>query len=526
MKKFFALFLTLVLAFALVACTGNSNSTGTPAGSGSGTTAPAGGGTAPDNDLVIALNNDIQKLDPHDTSDTLSISVSRASYEPLVAFDDENNLIPMLAESWKAADDSVTYTFTLRQGVKFHDGEDFNAAAVVANYERALANENLRQYRRVSKFVSCTAVDEYIVEIVLDAPNVSFLNQFTQFYMVSPKALADEVDLNKVVVGTGPYKFEERVEGDYVKYVPNADYWGDKPTVDSLTFRAVEEDGSRVAMLQTGEADYIYPMPAAQADVINGTDDIEVIAKPSNIMRYVTLNTRVDALSDVRVRQAMNYAIDKQAYIKTIFNGYAEEVYSAFPSTVQYYSAQTPYDYNIEKAKELMKEAGYEDGFTISIWCDNTTTEQRGAQFVQQQLALINITVEVLPMEPNTIGDMIYVDEDEATIEMWYVNWSASSFDPDGSMRNILHGEYIPPTSANTAYWQNDEFDALLDKARETTDPAELETLYADAQALAWADAPWLFLGSDQVIAGEKTYVSGISLRADGSLYFAQASLA
>lgn len=528
MKKFLALFLAAVLAMALVACGSTSSSTpstgsGTPSSGGS----TGGNAASPDNDLVIALNNDIQKLDPHDTSDTLSISVSRASYEPLIGFDDNQELIPMLAESWAAAEDNVTYTFKLRQGVTFHDGEVFNAAAVVANYDRTLANDQLRQYRRVSLWESCTAVDEYTVEIVLKDPNVSFLNQFTQFYMVSPKALADtSIDLNKTTVGTGPYVFAERVEGDFVKFTPNANYWGDKPTVDSLTFRAVLEDGSRVAMLQTGEADYIYPMPAIQAGTVNGVDNIEVIAKPSNIMRYVTLNTRVEAMSDVRVRQAMNYAIDKQAYIAAIFSGYAEEVYSAFPSTIQHYSPQEPYAYNIEKAKELMADAGYADGFTVTIWCDNTTNETRGAEFIQQQLALINITVEVLPMEANVISDKIYVDEKDATVEMWYVNWSASSFDPDGSMRNILHGDYIPPTSANTTYWQNAEFDALLDEARETTDPAKLEELYAQAQAIVWEEAPWLFLGSDQVIAGAKTYVSGISLRPDGSLYFAQASLA
>ncbi len=532
-KKLLALVLSLALGAAVVGCGSSGGSGGAaPAPSGSGTAGNSASGSAkpagaaPDNDLVIALNNDIQKLDPHDTSDTLSISVSRSVYEPLVSFDEEQNLVPMLAESWEAAEDSVTYTFKLRQDVTFSDGEPFNAEAVIANFDRVMANDQLRQYRRISKFISYTALDDYTVEIVLDEPNVSFLNQFTQMYFVSPKSLSDGTDLNKTGAGTGPFVFVERVEGDYVKYEPNANYWGEGSTVDSLTFRAVEEDGSRVAMLQTGEADYIYPMPFIQASSVDGTDNIKVLAMPSNIMRYITLNTRVEALSDVRVRQAMNYAFNNEAYIATVFNGYGEDVYSAFPSTIQYYKAHEPYAYDVEKAKQLLADAGYENGFDLTIWCDNTTTEQKGAQFFQQQMALIGINVEVLPMEPNTISDMIYVEENEATIETWYVNWSSSSFDPDGSMRNILHSEFIPPTSANTAYWENAEFDALLDEARASTDPAELEKLYGQAQDLVWAECPWVFMGSDQVLAAEKDYVSGISLRPDGSLYFATASLA
>lgn len=522
-KRLIALLLSLVLMAALAGCGTPATSGSTSASGASGSTAAATG--APDNDLVIAMNNDIQKLDPHDTSDTLSISVARAAYESLLAFDDDQSLIPMLAESWEAADDSVTYTFHLRQDVTFSDGEPFNADAVIANFDRVMANDQLRQYRRISKFESYQAIDEYTVEIVLSTPNVSFLNQFTQMQYVSPKALEDGTDLNKASVGTGPFLFVERVEGDYVKYKPNPNYWGDGSTVDSLTFRAVEEDGSRVAMLQTGEADYIYPMPTIQADSVDGTDSIEVVAMPSNIMRYITLNTRLEQLSDVRVRQAMNYAFNKEAYIATVFNGFAVEVTSAFPSTIQYYKEHEAYAYDVEKAKALLAEAGYEDGFEIDIWVDNTTQEQKGAQFFQQQMALININVNVLPMEPNTIGAMVAVEENEATVETWYVNWSSSSFDPDGSMRSILHGEYLPPTAYNTAYWQNDEFDALLDEALATTDTAKLADLYGQAQDIVWEECPWVFLGSDQVLAGEKTYVSGISLRPDGSLYFAQASL-
>jgi len=525
MKRFSALLLALCLCVSLIVtgCGGKeTSSTPAPASEPVSNAAAA----APDKDLTIGFNTDIQSLDPHNASDTLSMSVLGSMYESLIAFDENQKLTGELAESWEVADDNLTYTFKLRKDVKFHDGEPFNAEAVKKNYERCMADEKLRQYRTVKDWESVTVVDENTVAIKLKFPNSSFLNKMALYRMASPKTLENGKDfLIKNPCGTGAYIYKERVEGDHVTVVPFDGYWGDKPGVSSVTFKAVPEDGARIAMLQTGEADYIYPMPAIQAPNLDGKKDIKVTAAPSNIMRYVTLRTNLPELSDKRVRQAMNYAIDKAAYNKTVFNGYAEQVNSCFPSTVLYYSEQSPYDFNLEKAKALMKEAGYEKGFKLTLWGDNISNEMKGMQFVQQQLKQINIDVEVVPFEPNTLGDKIYVDPDKAEINMWYVNWSASSFDADGSMRNILHSEKMPPVSANTAYYNNPEFDKALDAAQRETDPAKLTELYAKAQKTVWEDAPWLFLGSDQVIAGQKTYVSGINLGPDGGLDITKAKL-
>lgn len=522
-KKIIALFLASAMALSMAACGSKA-----PASSASGAGSAAAGqkAAAPDQDLVIGFNLDISTLDPHQVADTLSMSVQSTMYEPLVTFDENQKIVPALAESWKAESDNLTYTFKLRKGVKFHDGTEFNAAAFKANYDRCMKDQKLRQYRTVSKWQSVETPDDYTVVIKLKEPNCTFINKMTMFEIISPKALAQGAAyLAKNPDGTGAYQFKERVEGDHVTVTPFAGYWNGKPAVNSITFKAVPEDGARVAMLQTGEADYIYPMPSTQAPTVDGKKDIKVITSPSAIMRYVTLNTNLPQLKDKRVRQAMNYAIDKKAYIKTIFNGYASEVHSCYPSTVQYYSEQTPYDFNLEKAKSLMKEAGYENGFELTMWGDNTTNEMKGMQFVEQQLAQIGIKVKVTPMEPNTLSSMISVEPDKAKVQTWYVNWSPSSFDADGAVRSILAYSMIPPTSANTAYYNNPEFDKTLDEALAATDTAKLTDLYAKAQKLVWEDAPWIFLGSDQVIAGEKTYVSGIYLAPDGKLDVTKAKL-
>ena len=173
-----------------------------------------------------------------------------------------------------------------------------------------------------------------------------------------------------------------------------------------------------------------------------------------------------------------------------------------------------------------MKEAGYEDGFKLTLWGDNSTQEIKGMTFVSQQLAQIGIEVEVVPMEPATVSDKIYVDKEEAEINMWYVNWSASDFTMDGSLRSLLYSTMCPPTSANTAYFNNSEFDSLLDEGLATADEAEQAEIYGQAQAIAWEECPWLFLGNDQLLYSTKSYLSGAYVAPDGAFNFANAVLA
>ena len=175
---------------------------------------------------------------------------------------------------------------------------------------------------------------------------------------------------------------------------------------------------------------------------------------------------------------------------------------------------------------EGLKEAGYEDGFKLTLWGDNTTQEIKGMTFISQQLAQIGIEVEVQPMEPATVSDKIYVDKDEAEINMWYVNWSASDFTMDGSLRSLLYSSMCPPTSANTAYFNDADFDKDLDEGLATANEEEQAKYYGDAQKIAWEACPWLFLGNDQIIYSTKSYLSGVYVSPDGAFNFANATLA
>lgn len=278
MKKLVALLLTGAMMFGL--------SAGTVFAAEDPTAGKNMEAVSPDNDLVVATQADATHLDPHVSSNGDSNTITNAMYECLLTFDNDSNVIPCLAKEWSVSDDGLSYTFTLNEGIKFHDGEDFNAESVVAVYERGLADESLTLQRTIKSWESVTADSEYVVTIKLKEPNNTFINKITQFRIVSKAGMDQGKDyLSKNSCGTGPYKLAERVDGGYTKLVRNEDYWQEGPGVDSLTFKVVPEDGARIAMLQTGEADIITPLPAIDVDRIKDDENIII----HNAKYYISL---------------------------------------------------------------------------------------------------------------------------------------------------------------------------------------------------------------------------------------------
>jgi len=542
-KRLLSLLLAATMVFSLAACGGGGNDN-PPASNGNGeANTPSDSNTpsnpsadtntaaakSPDNDLVVAVQADATHLDPHVSSNGASNQITNAMYESLLTFDENTTVVPLLAKDYTVSEDGLTYTFTLNEGIKFHDGEPFNAEAVKAVYERGQSDSSLTLQRTTKDWAEVRVDDEYVVSIVLKEPNNTFINKITQVRMVSPKAMAMENAsdyLAKNSAGTGPFKLSDRVDGGYTKLVRNEDYWQAGPTVDSLTYTVVPEDASRIAMLQTGEADIIYPVPTTDVSQIENDPTIVVEALDTTTYRYVTLNTEWalpdgrKPFSDKRVRQALNYAFDSEAYAKVVFDGYAKAPTSIFSDSILYYAPQTPYTADLEKAKSLMEEAGYGDGFDVEIIVDNTTVEQKGATFVQQQLSQIGVNVKLLPNESTANAELTSAPLESTTVQMWYVNWSSGSYEADGSMRSILHGEKFPPDGYNTAFWNNEEFNQILDDTLKMSDPDQIATNYAKAQAIAWDDCPWIFLGNDQTLNAYKTYVTGLQYKPGGEFVF------
>ncbi|MCS7464278.1 glutathione ABC transporter substrate-binding protein [Paenibacillus doosanensis] len=514
-----ALMLLLIVAVVAAGCGGDAGKNNAGAGKSEDTKAVSKN----NKDVVIAINANFITLDPHNTSDTHSISGARTMYEGLMGFDENMNVVPVLADAYKISEDGLTYTFTLKPNIKFHDGTDFNAEAVKINLDRIRDEKNnLKLRKSFAKVKDVAAPDAKTVVITLSEPYNAFLNKMAMALMVSPKALKEQGDsIGKSPVGTGPFKFKEWVQGDRLVVVKNPDYWQkDLPKVDSVTFKPVPENGSRIAMLKTGEADFIYPMPTEQVSEVQGQKDIVIDKIDSTIVRYVTLNTMKKPFDDVKVRQAINYAINKDAYIKVVKSGLGAKLDSSMSSKTQYYSKQTGYDYDVEKAKKLLAEAGYPDGFSAEIWGENDSETMKGMQFIQQQLALVGIKLEVKSMEGGTLSQQINSAKtpQEAKIQMWYVSWSPSSGDADGATRGLFSSEMFPPAGSNTAYYKNDNVDKWIADANKAIDPKQAGSIYANIQKQIWEDAPWAFMGVDQVISGKRSYLDGVKVFPDGSI--------
>src|SRR5699024_8634844 len=217
--------------------------------------------------------------------------------------------------------------------------------------------------------------------------------------------------------------------------------------------------------LQAGEADFIYPVPTEQEEKLKDEDGIEVNFEESIVTQYVSMNTRKEPFDQKEVRQAVNYAIDQDAFIEVVQNGHGTPMDSIVAPKVQFYEAQTPYDYDPEKAKELLKEAGYEDGFEAKIWSGNTSDAIKAAEFIQQQLSEVNIDLDVTSMESGTLSDSLWdvEDPDDAEVDMYYGGWSSSTGYADWALRPLIGGEEnFPPASYNVAFFDNDEVMLIL----------------------------------------------------------------
>jgi glutathione transport system substrate-binding protein len=453
-------------------------------------------------------------------------------YQGLVGFDKNMKVVPVLAESYTASADAKTFTFKLKKGIKFHDGTPFNAEAVKANFDRVSdPKSTLKRHSLFAVIKNTTVVDEYTVKFELSQPFGAMVNTFAHpaGMIISPAAIKKYgKDISKHPVGTGPYKFESWTQGGDLKVTKNADYWEKgQPKLDSITFTPVPEDGARVAKLQTGEADMIFPLPTVQVKKLDGKNAIDVKTDPSIYQMYMSMNTMSKPFDNPKVRQALNYAVDKQAFLAIALDGQGVDDSSVIAPEVQFSEKQSPYTYNVDKAKQLLKEAGYADGFTATLWTSNNSARIKAGEFLQQQLAQVNVKLKVVPMESGTMSSKIWSVEDpaKAEIQLYYGGWSPSTGDADWALRPLLGGSSFPPVSYNTAYYKNAEVDRLIQEGLKTTDASERKSAYSAAQKLIWNDAPWVFLGSPNNVYGVKSYLKNAFLSPDGTMDLSRAEI-
>lgn len=485
-------------------------------------------------EVVMAVASTFTTMDPYDANDTLSLSIHKAFYEGLYGFDRDMKVVPVLAVSHAVSANGLVYTFRLRRGVTFHDGTDFDAGAVKANLDRITNPDNrLKRFNLFSNVARTEVVDRYTVRITLRNPFSAFVNVMAHpsAAMISPAALKKWGNRGIALhpVGTGPFVFAEWRPTDYVKVVRNERYWRPGlPHVDAIVFRPVVDNDTRSAVLRTGEAHFAFPVPYEQAALLQATPGIEVIGGPSIIARFMTMNVRRKPFDDVRVRQAVNYAIDKEALAKVAFSGWAVPAEGVVPPGVEYAVKLGPWPYDPRKARELLREAGHEKGFESVLWSAyNHTTAQKVIQLLQQQLAQVGIKVRVLALEAGQRVERVESVQrpEDAGVRLYYVGWSSSTGEADWALRPLLATESWPPRLFNMAYYSNEEVDAALHRALATTDRNEKAAAYREAQERIWKDAPWAFLLTEKILYARSRRLSGVSVMPDSAFDFAEAEL-
>ncbi|MGI4952809.1 MAG: glutathione ABC transporter substrate-binding protein [Janthinobacterium lividum] len=481
--------------------------------------------------LTVAVGDNVLGLDPADLNDSVSLSATRLFYQGLYGFDETLRLVPVLAEGSEADAAGLRHTIRLRRGIRFHDGTEFNAEAVKVNYDRLRDPANRLKRQSLLEMVAGVEVaDPFTVVIVLKNPSGVLLNYLAHSgaAIISPRALAQHgKEIDRHAVGTGPFIFESW-RPDLLTATRNADYWKPGlPRVAGVSVRSVPENGARIAALLTGEAQYIFPLPPEMATRLKADPRVVVDETPSIVAHYVALNTQKKPLDDRRVRQALNYAIDKDAFIRVVYAGFATPMDAPVASGIAYHASQGVWPYDPAKARRLLAEAGLADGFETEIWTFSNTLNNRAAQFLQQQLAAVGVRVKVTPLEAGVATSKLWgaATPEAAEVRMFYGSWAPSTGDADWALRPLLSSGSYPPGLYNIAYFKNEAVDAALARGMATPDRAARKAAYDEVQHIVWQEAPWIFLSVDTLLAGRSQRLTGLTQLPDTSITYETAAL-
>lgn len=529
-RKFglFALMLLLVLSTALAACNSKSSDGKTEDGDSKGSTE-----TSTNKTLVFGRGNDSTSLDPSRVTEGESFKVTVNVYETLLNFGEKDTTVqPGLAKEWKASEDGLTYTFKLQEGVKFHDGTDFNAEAVVKNFER-WANGDAEKFPYYSSMFggfkddpervieSVTAEGDDTVVIKLTRPQAPFLKNIamSMFAIASPTAFEkgdDQFERNPV--GTGPFKFVDWKPNETITIEKFEDYWQKGlPKLDRVIFKSIPDNSARLNSLIAGEIDLADGINPSDGAKIESDAKLQLFERPSMNVGYLGLTVTRPPFDKKEVRQAMNYAIDKQTIIDTFFEGRANVAKNPMPPSISGYNESIEgYEYNPEKAKELLAAAGLADGFEMELWAMPVPRPYmpdgaKVAEVIQKNLADVGIKANIVSYEWATYLDKASKGEADA----FMLGWTGDNGDADNFIYVLLDQDNIG--SNNYTYYKNEELHNILIEAQTEVDEEKRNELYKKAQEIIHEEAPWVPLAHSTPLLGASKDLTGFIPHPTGS---------
>ncbi len=488
--------------------------------------------------LTVGLPAEAVSLDAAQVTDPQSPRVARRIAETLVTFaGDDMRIVPALAESWTVSPDGLAYTFALRRGIAFHDGTPLTAAAVKFSIERQILPDH--PAHRLGRFPlapyvlgnvkAVAAVDDVTVRFSLAEPRASFLAALASppASIVSPAAVrrwGTAYGLHPV--GTGPLRFASWDRGGRLVLEKNPAYWQFPVKVDQVVYRPVADDQARLTALLEGRLDVALDVPPESVAALEGHPRVELLRQTAAHVWYLGINNQKKPFDDRRVRQALNYAVDKEALVRGVLRGTAVPSRGPVPpGTWGAEPALKVYPHDPERARRLLAEAGLPRGFSASLWVPDGGAGMQSpvamAAAIQSDLRAVGITLTLQIMQWSPFLVRLRSREQD----LFALSWLPGSADPDAVLFPLLHSSQWTPAGPNRALYRNERFDALIAEARRSTDVRRRAELYRDAQRLLAEDAPWVFVCHEIQVAAVSRRVRGVALTPGYDLHVETASV-
>ncbi|CAN5772728.1 ABC transporter substrate-binding protein [soil metagenome] len=466
--------------------------------------------------LVAAWEQEPVGLDPHITSARSSYQVLENVIDTLLTLDAEQTIVASLAESWEVADDGLTVTFTLREGVRFSNGTDLVADHVVTVFDRLLDEETgSGNAWRLAGVTDIAAPDDRTVVMTLESPNPSLLGHLasSQALGIFDPAGVDDGTINTRPVGTGPFMITDFQPGTSLMLERNPHYWQEGlPYLDAVDIRIIGDETVIRSSLVTGDIDWAFTVPAQSVEELEARDDVVIDSAAAGAYYYIGVNTEEGPLADVRVRQAISFAINRDNVATAAEFGNAEVTQDPIPSSSAWDFGYAPYGYDPERARSLLAEAGYPDGFEMEIMPTSFIQPTiRAAQVIQADLAAVGIRTQIRTLE---WAEWLQ-EQGEGNYDTYVCSWNGL-VDPD----DFFYAQHKTGEVFNFTGYSNPRVDELLDEARMIPEFDARRELYEEINATIVDEAPYIYLYNPLEIHAYHPDVMGFEARADQAVRF------
>ena len=471
--------------------------------------------------LIVAVGGNINSMDLHGTNDIASTQVHRQIFETLVFQDENMDIHPGLAHDWRLIENSDrVWEFDLLEDVYFHNGERMTAYDVAFTMDRASRSPHVAAFLDIIDADTIEVIDDNTIRIGTHEPFAPFLSHLAHPSAGIMNEMAVEEagdDVDREPIGTGPFKFVSWAAGDRIVIERFDGYHGESPQMREITFRMISDGQARTMAIETGDVDIaLSPLPV-DLTRLEENDNVTVVNRPGLSVAYMGLSDDHEHLSNSLVRQAISYAVDNTAIVNAAFEGRSNVATTPITPDVFGFNPDVEmFPHDVERARELMIEAGLEDGFSFTITV-NSENQQRVemATMVRNQLQEINIDAEIHQLDWPTFLD----DADNGRLESFFMGWIATTGDADYALFPSFHSTSING-GGNSSLFANDRVDELLELARVSTDDNERIEAYHEVQVILREEAPWVLFNRDYVFVAMRNNVRGFEVQPSQAHFF------